>query len=71
MHRLQALCEQDPKATILITNGIGAFDLECCMRQFYGTPSRYLWEDEDGVTPNVDQGAASGIVGSPASFGEG
>ena len=53
------------------------------VRQFYGTPSRYLWEDDEGVTHNIDQGekaargphdavvvlsgATCGIVGSPAS----
>ena len=75
-HALQALCEQDPNATILSVDGIGAFHLVSrgamlqglhnvspasvpFVRQFYGTPSRYLWEDDEGV------------IGNPASVEEG
>ena len=72
-HALQALWEQDPSATILSIDGIGAFDLasggamlqglhNVCpssvpfVRQFHGMPSRYLWEDDEGVIHNIDQG---------------
>ena len=34
------------------------------VRQFCGTPSRYLWKDDEGVTHNIDQGEG-GEQGDP------
>ena len=78
---LQALCEEDPDATIISIDGIGAFDLVSrgamlqglldvsppavpFVRQFYGTPSRYLWEDAEGLVHDIDQGEG-GEQGDP------
>ena len=70
-HALRALCELDPSSTVVSVDGIGAFDLVSAMlqglrriaphvapfvRQFCGTPSTYLWENDEGVTHHVLQG---------------
>ena len=34
------------------------------VRQFYGTPSRYLWEDAEGLVHDIDQGEG-GEQGDP------
>ena len=78
-HALQALCELDPSSTVVSVDGIGAFDLVSAMlqglrriaphvvpfvRQFYGTPSTYWWENDEGVTHHAHQGEG-GEQGDP------
>ena len=80
-HALQALCEQDPTATVVSVDGIGAFDLVSrgamlqglrrtaphvvpFVRQFYGSPSIFSWESDDGVTHHIPQGEG-GEQGDP------
>ena len=77
-HALQALTEVNPDATILLVDGIWAFDLVSrgamlqglCestvpfVRQFYGSPSRCLWENDFGEVHDIDQGEG-GEQGDP------
>ena len=78
-HALQAQCELDPSSTVVSVDGIGAFDLVSVMlqglrriaphvvpfvRQFYGTPFTYWWENDEGVTHHVHQGEG-GEQGDP------
>ena len=72
-HAWQALCEQDPNATILSVDGIGAFDRVSRGAMLQGlpirapifwTPSRYLWVDDERMTHNIDQGEG-GEQGDP------
>ena len=65
---LQTLTDVDPSATILSVDGIGAFDLVSreamlrgksalpFVRQFYGSVSTYLWQDDEGIVHDVHQG---------------
>ena len=71
-HVLQTLTDTDPNATVLSIDGIGAFDLVSreamlrgflsveavlpFVRQFYGTPSTHLWQDDEGTVHDVQQG---------------
>ena len=48
---LQGLCDVSPSAVPFV-------------RQFYGTPSRYLWEDDSGEVHDIDQGEG-GEQGDP------
>ena len=48
---LQGLCHVSPSAVPFV-------------RQFYGTPSRYLWEDDSGKVHDIDQGEG-GEQGDP------
>ena len=84
MHRaLQLQSEENPRATVLSIDDIGAFDLisrksmlEALMRveggpaimpfvrMFYGQPSSYLWEGDDGTVHHMEQGEG-GEQGDP------
>ena len=97
-HVLQALTDNDERATILSVDGIGAFDLisrESMMRgllevegggkvlpfvrQFYGSFSTHLWEDEEGTVQFIsfhpsrweqgDPHACTVLLGSAQSIG--
>ena len=78
-YALQALCDLDPSSTVVSVDEIGAFDLVSAtlqglrqiaphvvpfVRQFYGTPSTYWWENDEGVTHHVHQGEG-GEQGDP------
>ena len=82
-HILQCVTDEDPEATVISTDGVGACDLisrnamldgllkmengdqiRPFVRCFYGSPSTYLWEDEMGVTQNIQQGEG-GEQGDP------
>ena len=69
VHRLQALCEQDPKTTILSIDGIGVLDLEVQCRDFtmcfVSSPIRAPILKEKAVLMELR------AVGSPASVGKG
>ena len=61
-HALQALCEQDPNATILSVDGIGAFDLVSHGAMLQGlhnvSPASvpFVRQDDGGVTHNIESG---------------
>ena len=70
-HALQAITELDPNATVLSIDGIGAFLSDqsgfrcfngCTMSRrlpfvrLFGSPSKYLWEDDSGTVHEIDQG---------------
>ena len=77
---VQALTDADPSATVLSIDGIGAFDLVSMLEglrrveggdsalpfvsQFYGSPSSYSWEDDDGQVYTLTQ-AEVGEQGDP------
>ena len=79
-HAVQALIDVDRRATILSIDGIGVFDLVSGVpcwkargqstaalpfgKQFYGSPSRYIWEDEKGFNHDILQGEG-GEQGDP------
>ena len=82
-HILQCVTDEDPEATVISIDGVGAYDLISrnamlegllkmengdqilpFVRCFYGSPSTYLWEDEMGVTQNIQQGEG-GEQGDP------
>ena len=48
---LQGLCDVSPSAVPFV-------------RQFYGSPSRYVWEDDSGEVHDIDQGEG-GVQGDP------
>ena len=85
-HALQVLTEMDPMTTIVLIDGVGAYDsvsrkamLEALVsmpggsavlpfvRLFYGQPSRYLWEDEEGAIHHIHQGEG-GEQGDPPTY---
>ena len=35
--------------------------------QFYGSPSTYLWEDDEGVVHEISQGATQCVGGNPGT----
>ena len=61
-HAVQALTEADPSNTILSVDGVGA--VLPSVRQFYGRPSSYLWDNEDGQVHEIVQGEG-GEQGDP------
>ena len=82
-HILQCVTDEDPEATVISIDGVGAYDLISrnamfegllkmengdqilpFVRCFCGSPSTYLWEDEMGVTQNIQQGEG-GEQGDP------
>ena len=79
-HIVQAMTSEDREATILSIDGIGAYDIVSrnamfrgvadmvklvpFMRLFYGSPSTFLWEDDEGTVHHVRQGEG-GEQGDP------
>ena len=59
-HILQTVTDVDKRATIASIDGIRAFDLISTgppfARCFCVSPSKYLWEDEMGVSQDIPQG---------------
>ena len=71
-HIVQAMTSEDREATILSIDGISVYDfvsrngdkLVPFMRLFNGSPSTFLWEDDEGTVHHVRQGEG-GEQGDP------
>ena len=75
-HVIQGLCEVNPEATVMLIDGISAFDQisraamldglfsrkgHPFVRMFCSSPSVYIWEDAEGVEHSILQGEGNTV----------